>query len=236
MSPFILSIALIIIINNAPVFRHGVKANKFPGGASQFLKENRISGNMFNPYVWGGYLMWSLYPDHKVFVDGRGLIPEIFFQSVRILNASTKPIEGLPEWKAFLDTYRIDFIVTFSVDNFSGSLIPLIPALLNDPAWHLVYMDNISLVFLRESPQNRKIINRFSLPKEWAWNEVAVEASLKAQDSANSVYYYITMGDALFKTNNFYDAQDAYFKALQISPENTLARKRLDLLKRYGYE
>ena len=49
---------------------------------------------MFNPYVWGGYLIWSLYPDYKVFIDGRGLIPEVFFQEVRVLEASPIPVRG----------------------------------------------------------------------------------------------------------------------------------------------
>ena len=39
-------------------------------------------------------------------------------------------------------------------------------------------MDNISLVFVGESDGNREIIDRFSIPKEWLWNEVAVEAFL----------------------------------------------------------
>ncbi|PIS08091.1 hypothetical protein COT78_00110 [Candidatus Berkelbacteria bacterium CG10_big_fil_rev_8_21_14_0_10_43_13] len=44
----------------------------YPNKASQFLTKNPIqSGNLFNPYEWGGYLLWK-NPDQKVFVDGRG--------------------------------------------------------------------------------------------------------------------------------------------------------------------
>ena len=234
-SAIILSIALIIVINNADLFKSGIRMNKYPEGAARFLKENRIPGNMFNPYVWGGYLMWELYPDYKVFIDGRGLIGEVFFQEVRVLGASRQPVEQLPEWKAILKAYNVDFIITYSVDNFTGRLVPLIPALLNDPAWHLIYMDNISLIFLQESPANKPFIDRFSMPKEWLWNEVAVEAALKAQDYGWNVNYSITIGDAFLAKQNYQEAKRAFSKAQMIDPENEKVKQRLEFLRARGY-
>lgn len=214
----ILSVILILVINNTDLFKSGIRSNTYPEGAAKFLKEHRISGNMFNPYIWGGYLIWALYPDYKVFIDGRALIEEIFFQEVRVLEAYPKNMEGFPEWKALLNAYKVNFIVTFSVGNFSGLLVPLIPALLNDPEWQLVYMDNISLIFLRESPENREMIEKFGLPKEWLWNEVAVEAGLKAKVYPKNINYYITMGDAFLAKRSYKEAKEAYLKAQTINP------------------
>ena len=233
--PVVLAIALVIVINNSNLFKHGIRANKYPEGAAKFLKENKISGNMFNPYVWGGYLMWTLYPDYKVFVDGRALIGEVFFQEVKIMEAYPENIAGLPEWKALLNAYNVSSIITYSVGNFTGRLVPLIPALLSDPEWHLVYFDNVSLIFVRDSAQNAGILSRFDLPKEWLWNEVAVEAALKAQDYRNNVNYLITQGDALLQKRSFADAKAAYLKALQIDPKNGRVAKRLEFIRAYGY-
>jgi hypothetical protein len=36
-----------------------------------FLKKYKLDGLIFNDYVIGGYLMWDLYPDYKVFIDPR---------------------------------------------------------------------------------------------------------------------------------------------------------------------
>jgi hypothetical protein len=36
-----------------------------------FLKKYRLEGPIFNDYVIGGYLLWALYPDYKVFIDPR---------------------------------------------------------------------------------------------------------------------------------------------------------------------
>ena len=37
-----------------------------------FLKKYKLEGPIFNDYVIGGYLIWDLYPDYKVFIDPRG--------------------------------------------------------------------------------------------------------------------------------------------------------------------
>lgn len=221
-------VVLVLMLINGDLFKSGVRPNKYPEGAAQFLRANRIQGNMFNPYVWGGYLIWALYPEYKVFVDGRGLIPEVFFQEVRVLEASPLPVRNLPEWKAILDAYRVQFIVTFSVSNFTGRLVPLIPALLNESEWHLVYMDNISLIFVRASAENRELIERYGIPKEWLWNEVAVEAALKMKDAPNRANFYETMGDAFFMKGSLEEARDAYAKALALSPQSARLRGRVE--------
>ncbi|SRR5579871_2502834 len=43
----------------------------FPTGAVTFLLEQNIKGRLLNPYDWGGYLIWKLYPNTQVFIDGR---------------------------------------------------------------------------------------------------------------------------------------------------------------------
>ncbi|MCG2721395.1 MAG: hypothetical protein L6290_05185 [Thermodesulfovibrionales bacterium] len=231
----ILLIAIIMVINNANLFREGVRANRYPEGAAKFLKINHIAGNMFNPYIWGGYLMWELYPKYKVFIDGRGLIGEVFFQEVKVMEASPKRLSGIPEWKAILTAYKVNFIITYSVGNFTGWLIPLIPAILNDSDWHLIYMDNISLIFVRDTPQNEEIIKQFSIPKEWLWNEVAVEAALKAKDYPANMNYSVTMGNALLSARKYVQAKNVFLQILNNDPQNKIAKKRLDLLRSFGY-
>jgi hypothetical protein len=38
----------------------------------EFLKKHKLEGPIFNDYLIGGYLAWSLYPDYKIFIDPRG--------------------------------------------------------------------------------------------------------------------------------------------------------------------
>lgn len=48
----------------------------YPQSAAQFLKNHSEydSYNIFNEYVWGGYLIWT-YPERQLFIDGR--LPQV---------------------------------------------------------------------------------------------------------------------------------------------------------------
>jgi hypothetical protein len=46
--------------------------NFVPAKEVAFLKKYHLEGQIFNDYVIGGYLVWDLYPDYKVFIDPRG--------------------------------------------------------------------------------------------------------------------------------------------------------------------
>lgn len=44
---------------------------RFPVDAVSFLEHSRPSGQIFNAYAFGGYMIWRLYPEYRVYVDGR---------------------------------------------------------------------------------------------------------------------------------------------------------------------
>ncbi len=44
---------------------------RFPADAVTFFEHNRPAGQIFNAYPFGGYLIWRLYPEYRVYVDGR---------------------------------------------------------------------------------------------------------------------------------------------------------------------
>jgi hypothetical protein len=43
----------------------------FPVAAVAFLQSHAMPRPIFNDYNWGGYIIWKLYPEYRVFVDGR---------------------------------------------------------------------------------------------------------------------------------------------------------------------
>src|SRR6185437_5482839 len=47
------------------------EARNFPAAAVSFLAANHPPAPLLNHYNWGGYLIWKLYPQYRVFVDGR---------------------------------------------------------------------------------------------------------------------------------------------------------------------
>ncbi len=211
-----------------------IVGGKYPDKAVTFLKNADIPGHMFNPLDWGGYLMWYLFPDYKVFIDGRGLNERVVVDSAKILAAERGNAGDSPGWEAILDHYRVSFILTYSVEHFTGRLLPLIPALLNDPAWYLIYADDISLIFAKDMPGNGEILRKFSLPKEYAWREVITEAELKSKGFFGKnvrVNFLITMGDAFLSLRDYQSAMNTYAHAWQIAPGNPMARERLQFLQ-----
>lgn len=55
-------------------FRLPFNPDQVPLDAVSVMKEAGLSGNLYNYYGWGGFLVYSLYPQCRVFWDGRAVI------------------------------------------------------------------------------------------------------------------------------------------------------------------
>jgi hypothetical protein len=44
---------------------------KFPVAAVNWLETHPQDGEMFNYFIWGGYLLYREWPDLQVFIDGQ---------------------------------------------------------------------------------------------------------------------------------------------------------------------
>ncbi len=109
----------------------------FPVSAVDFLVEGETSGNMYNLYHWGGYLIWRLYPEQKVFIDGRAdVYGDPFIEEyLRVYQLR----EG---WSEPLASYDVELVL---IDRASA-----LSTVLNEShAWDRVYTDEIAAVFIR---------------------------------------------------------------------------------------
>jgi hypothetical protein len=70
-------------------------AETVPAGAIELLRREGRRGTLWNEYGWGGYLIWHLYPELRVSIDGRMAVygPERFAEHLTV--AELKP--GWPE-------------------------------------------------------------------------------------------------------------------------------------------
>jgi hypothetical protein len=108
-------------------------ADTLPAGAVEFLRRQGRRGTLWNEYVWGGYLIWHLYPELRVSIDGRMAVygPARFAEHLAV-------VELTPGWRDVLE--RLD--VTAAVVR-SGS--PLVAAL-RASGWQVRYEDPIATV------------------------------------------------------------------------------------------
>lgn len=126
-------------------------ATYMPVGAADFIVANGIRGNMFNTYHYGGYLIFRLYPEQKVFIYGKSVIykddPDDF------LGIHNDIQQGRPNWKALFDRYDIEYVVCVS----NAAIRQL---LLEEGRFKLVFDDGNHSVLLKNGDKFKDIIAR----------------------------------------------------------------------------
>jgi hypothetical protein len=127
----------------------------FPIGATQFLKVHRPPANMFNSYHFGGYLLYYLGPETKVFIDGRidTYDPAIWVDD-RAIEAGTLSIDEACR-RYHLNTFVLDKRPPFDPGN-------LVQRLAMRPDMKIVYDDPICAVFVRLSSETEEYLKSLS--------------------------------------------------------------------------
>ena len=139
-----------------------VAAWTIPAGAADYLLEHHITGPMFNTYEQGGYLIWGVWPQERVFIDGRALSETVYRDYNRILfNAGSYADQVAGPREELLNRYGVQVVVMNTIDYVSGALYPLAIALANpiSTEWELVYDDSQAVVFLRRPPPGIPVLS-----------------------------------------------------------------------------
>jgi hypothetical protein len=110
-------------------------ASTYPVAAVDFLRREGLAARHgYNPYAWGGYLIWRGIP---VFVDGRADVYGDHF-----LSYYFKTLRLTDEWRKPLDDVNVAYVL-LERSNPLGTL------LVASGAWHEVYADDVARVFVR---------------------------------------------------------------------------------------
>ena len=139
---------------------------KYCGGAADFILAHHITGPMFNTYEMGGYLIWRLWPQERVFVDGRALNESVYQDYQRIAfnaEASNGQASNGKSGEDLLKQYGIEVILMDGFEYTSGQVY-LLPAALSDPKqteWKLVYQDAQAVIYMRHPPPDVQPLNSF---------------------------------------------------------------------------
>jgi hypothetical protein len=126
-----------VVIPLTPQANLKAEQDSLPYEAVEFIKAERPPGPLFNSYNWGGYLIFKLWPDYPVYIDGRtDLYDDTFIR--RYLDVAVAN-EG---WSQALAD---DGINTVMIESNS----PLAKFLSGDPTWREVYRDEMAVIFSR---------------------------------------------------------------------------------------
>jgi hypothetical protein len=130
--------AVIYAPASPPKFRAEFDPEKFPAGALEELRSAELSQRIFTEDLWGGYLIYHLYPATRVFIDGRSDFygPEFVKDFLGVMSVKH-------DWEKLLDRHGINTML-LPVGT------PLAGALKETERWRRVYDDGVAIVFRSE--------------------------------------------------------------------------------------
>jgi len=113
------------------------EAEQFPAKAVAFLRSGDYPQKLFVYYDWGGYAIWKLYPEYRVFVDGRA---DLYGDD--LLHQFQTVVQLRNGWRNVLDHWQVEEV-----------LIPpssaIAQALFLDPEWNVIFSDPKAIVLVR---------------------------------------------------------------------------------------
>lgn len=162
----VLSFLLAATIRSSP-YEWGIgEASYFPKQVVAFTKKQDLKGNMINSYGFGGYLIWNLYPERKIFIDGRN---EVFLPLLKeLISMRNDNIH----WNQILERYQIEYALLNYVDDLetvtridssghsSVAQASFTSTHFPRSRWALIYWDDDGMVFIRRNGINQNLLNR----------------------------------------------------------------------------
>jgi len=129
----------------------GEESGAYPAVPVRFIKDLRISGNVFNEYIFGGYLIYHTYPEVKPFIDPRTptVYSPYFFWASRLADDERV-------WARLEERYGIDMALLSPGTR-------LCKGLWKDPKWVPVIFDDRSVLYLKDVPRFAGVISDHAL-------------------------------------------------------------------------
>lgn len=131
---------LIFILSNinAKAFAPRIDGSRYPVLSIEFIKLNEIKGNLLLSFGLGSYASYKLYPNNKIYVDGR--YEEVYNDS--LLPLLHNFYLAKPGWDEVLKKYPPDVMI---IEKF----YPIYQVLEKDKDWKAVFEDNFFVVFVK---------------------------------------------------------------------------------------
>jgi tetratricopeptide (TPR) repeat protein len=133
----------------------------FPDRAADFIERERLPGQIFSTGSEGGFVAFRLGPKYPNYIDGRA-VP---FGTDMMLRSSR--LEGTPpeaaDWKQEAERYDINVILVPIGRYVALQFFPVLKQFCESDVWRPVYLDEVSVVFLRRRPETEGLIQRLQI-------------------------------------------------------------------------
>ena len=109
---------------------------QFPKAAVEYIRQQHPPQPIFNEYAWGGYLIWRLYPDYRVYIDGRA---DVFGD--KLVAEFIQVNDGKPRWRELLQQYGTQTVLVKRDSAIAGLLS-------EDSRWQKVFEDKQAVILV----------------------------------------------------------------------------------------
>ena len=131
----------------------GLMRARFPVEATAQLKASGLRGHIYNADQFGGYLIWSFYPERRVLTDGRNELYRRFIPEVQEARGDQRA------WRELLRRYRVDIAVeeyrppleVIDAVTRKTTYVPASIAYWPRREWALIAYDEVAMVFARRA-------------------------------------------------------------------------------------
>ncbi len=132
------------------------EAVRYPVAAVNYIEKQRLPGPIYNQYGWGGYLIKRLYPDYRVYIDGRADVYGDAF-----MTETMRTYDGHSGWREPLDRLSVGTVLI-------APDAPLASLLRNDSEWRNVYEDRQAVIFNRQGARTANYQKTESEASAWS--------------------------------------------------------------------
>jgi hypothetical protein len=110
----------------------------FPVDALTWLQQHPQKGHLFNEFDWGGYILFRMWPEHQIFMDGHTHIygEELTREYEQVITTGTG-------WKGILDKYQVEWALVRTDSVIAGEL--------KNSRWEVIYQDNIAIILQKKN-------------------------------------------------------------------------------------
>jgi tetratricopeptide (TPR) repeat protein len=191
-----------------PDLRFGTgEGSWFPSRAAAFIRNQQLPGNIFEDYELGGYEAWSLGPKYADFIDGRGVNPDLTIEQFNLYSEDP----DLAAWQSEADRWKLN-VVLVATAGLRGLRNLDSYKFCQSANWRPIYMDDVSMVFLRNTPDNSPWIQRLQIDCSTQALTPPIAASRSALHE-----FYLNSGELFFIFHRDRDAEEALGHAAEFN-------------------
>lgn len=143
----LISITLPSVLNKDKTI--DITITEYPRFAVEFIRINKIEGNLFINFDWGSYAAYKLYPNNLIVMDGR--YEEVYNPDLLLLLKNFHLVKE--DWYKIIRDYKTDVMII-------EKKYPVFEEISKHPDWVKVFENDLSAVFVPKT----KVRKQYFLP------------------------------------------------------------------------